>query len=62
VYAKEVDFRTIEDLVSDSQLDGNARYEGDELFGLLGADAHMPFFSPTGGLESPVVYPSAGYP
>lgn len=62
MYTEKVHFRASNGLRSDSQGDGNAGNEGDELSRCRRADADVPLFAPARCLKSPIAsQPQDGY-
>mgnify|MGYP006900024929 CR=1 FL=1 len=55
MHAEEVDLCDLERLVADADFGRDAADGCDELPGLGGADADMPFFLPAGRLQSPIL-------
>lgn len=53
VDAQEVDFSTLEDIITYAESDRNPRYESDELPRLGRTDANMPLLSPSWCFECP---------
>lgn len=53
MYAKKVDLGALEDIGTNAEGDGNARYEGHELTGFGSPNPNVPFFTPPGRFESP---------